>query len=237
MDQDELKDAFENAYYEVTKRSPKKGGIKAEFYPYAGIKETIRKRNNTIIARVSDIFQDAPYNVIWAIAIVMVSKIERKRYSNEYNRIIRDYINTDKIREKHKRIRKTRGRKKRLITKGDHYDLNMSFDRVNSKYFDNQLKKPGITWGRQRTYNKFGHYDETRNTVMISKTLDSKKIPPYFLDFIMYHELLHTIQKIVYKNGRRSVHNKWFKKEEQKHEKYNKATNLMKKISIQKKVT
>ncbi len=237
MDQDELKGAFENAYCEVTKRYPKKDSIKAEFYPYAGIKETIRKRNNKIIARVSDIFQDAPHNVIWAIAIVMVSKIERKRYPNEYNRIIRDYINTDTIREKHKRIRKTRGRRRRLITKGDHYDLNMSFDRVNSRYFDNRLKKPRITWGSRRTYNKFGHFDETRNTVMISKTLDSKKIPPYFLDFIMYHELLHTTQKTIYKNGRRSVHNRWFKKEEQKHEKYSEATALMKKISRQKRVT
>ena len=236
MNEPELTTIFENAYQEVTKKQPKKGKIKAEFYPYAGIKETIRKRNNKIITRVSDIFQDAPYGVIWAIAIVMISKIEKKNYSQEYNRIIRDHINSDKIRERHKTIRKTRGRNRKQITQGEHYDLNESFKRVNQRYFENQLKKPNITWGKRKTYNKFGHYDETHNIVLISKTLDNKKIPEFFLDFIMYHELLHTKQKTIYKNGRRRIHTRRFKKQEKKYEKYEQSTALMKKISRQKRV-
>ncbi len=235
MDQNQLTEAFENAYYEVTGKYPKKDSIKAEFYPYAGIKETIRKRNNKTLARVSDIFNDAPQNIIQAIAIVMTSKIEQKKYPNQLNRIIRDYINTEKIRERHKKIRKTRGRKKTLTTVGEHYNLEESYQRVNQKYFNNKIEKPNLTWGVRRTYNKFGHYDETRNTVLISKTLDNKKIPQFFLDYIMYHELLHIGQKTIYKNGRRNIHDKAFKKEERKYEKYEEATKIMKKITRQKK--
>ncbi|MFQ5976404.1 MAG: M48 family peptidase, partial [Candidatus Hydrothermarchaeales archaeon] len=58
--------------------------------------------------------------------------------------------------------------------------------------------------------------------------------PEFFLDFIMYHELLHTRHKIAYKNGRRSIHTRQFKREEKKFERYSKAEALMKKISRQK---
>ena len=56
-------------------------------------------------------------------------------------------------------------------TEGIHRSLDESFDRVASRYFQQGISRPKLNWSQALTRRKFGHYDQTRDSVMISSTL------------------------------------------------------------------
>lgn len=110
---------------------------------------------------------------------------------------------------------------------GRYYNLQALFEAINHDYFAGRLSC-SITWGtrsprytvRKRT---LGSYTSHSNTIRINPVLDSKKVPPYVVDFIVYHEMLHADMGIEKKNGRRSVHSKEFRERERLFRDYGKA--------------
>ena len=94
-----------------------------------------------------------------------------------------------------------------------HPKLVESFDRVNLEYFDGQMERPNLEWGG-KAFSKLGHYEYASNLVVISDIFREEK---EFLDYIMYHELLH--KKHGYrktKSGRAMHHTKEFLADEKK---------------------
>jgi len=98
--------------------------------------------------------------------------------------------------------------------RGIHHDLGVSFNRVNAEYFRGRLQRPKLVWGESFTMRKFGHYDSIRDTVMVSSSLDRRDVPPFAVDFVIYHELLHRSMGVAYTNGRRASHTPDFKRQE-----------------------
>jgi predicted metal-dependent hydrolase len=202
-----------------------------EYYPYTTLKNTIKKRKDKIIIRTSDMLKDAPKDVMWALLIILLCKLENRKLPKDQERIYKDYVNCPKMQTRIKKHRKQRVKKDLFGPKGKNYHLTDSFLRVNEKYFDSELVMPTLSWSRRHTNTRFGHHDEALNTIVISKTLDSKKLPQYLLDYIMFHELLHIKHKTQYKNGRRRVHTKGFQNDEKKYQKRDEAEALLKKLS------
>ena len=89
--------------------------------------------------------------------------------------------------------------------RGHAHDLEESFARVNAAYFSNALTKPGLRWSSVLTSRKFGHYQMSRDAIMLSATLDNAKVPTWVVDFVMYHELLHKTLGVVWNGGRSDV--------------------------------
>jgi hypothetical protein len=116
-------------------------------------------------------------------------------------------------------------------TKGIYYDLAASFDRVNAKYFNGNISRPRLVWSHTFTLRKFGHYDRTRDTVMVSMSLDKKGVPEYVTDFIMYHELLHKALGIMWNNHRQAVHTPQFLEKERCFHQYREAKAVLKKLA------
>ena len=100
------------------------------------------------------------------------------------------------------------------ITRGRVHDLLESFQRVNAGYFGGRMAQPVLCWNQTLTSSKFGHYQPSRDTIMISVSLDSPDVPTSLLDFVMYHELLHKKHGAPVINGRRVVHGPAFRAEE-----------------------
>jgi hypothetical protein len=209
---------FSKVYTDLFKRKPP--NIVVEYYPYTTIKSTIRKRKGTIYARISDVLGSAPYKVKKSMGVILLCKTEGVKCPTEPAQTFREYLCSQKVRKIHQQLRRKRSVKLTLGSKGKYWDLDDSFDRVNKKYFGGNLKKPILTWSERKTRYRLGHQDDAMDTVVISKTLDSRNVPLYALDYIMYHELLHVKHGCVYSNGRRHVHTKAFKDDEQKFEKY-----------------
>jgi len=115
-------------------------------------------------------------------------------------------------------------------TQGQHYDLAAVFDRVNAAYFDGALSPPRLTWNKTLTHRKFGHYQFNTDTVMLSLSLDDAAVPPYVVDFVMYHELLHKSLGVRLVNGRRYAHTSEFRDAERRFAQYDKAKAFLSKL-------
>jgi hypothetical protein len=115
--------------------------------------------------------------------------------------------------------------------RGAFYDLSESFDRVNARYFAEQMPRPRLTWSRSFTGRKFGHYDHVKDWVMVSSTLDRAGVPAFVVDYLMFHELLHKKHGIRWLNGRRHAHTREYYAEERQFERYDEADAWLTRLS------
>jgi len=97
------------------------------------------------------------------------------------------------------------------------------FAKLNRRHFDGELKKPTLTWSQRRTRNILGHHDRVYDTVTISKTLDSRDVPEWFVEYILFHEMLHIKHPARVINGRRYYHTPAFRSEERSYPRYEQA--------------
>lgn len=215
-------------YYTLCKRFIPRSKINVEYYPYTSLKGTGKMRNNRIDIRISDMFKDSPDDVKTALVAILLCKIAKKPCPPAYTAAFRDYVNSSYMTCLQKELRKFRGKELLVEPKGDVYNLNDSFERVNKKYFNNELENPKIAWSASRARNRLGYLDSTTDIIRISRALDDAKVPISVLDYIVYHELLHIKHEIVYRNCRRTVHTREFKKDEKIYEEYESANRWLK---------
>ena len=183
---------------------------------------SVREKQGGISVRLHRIFLKADNEVLDEI----VRFIKKKRGKTPViNQFIRQHQNLLKE------------RKPRTITinpNGKRYNLTDIFNSLNSEYFNNSLSVL-ITWGKRSPRyavkkRTLGNYQKKTNTIRINPILDSRKVPRYVIEFIVYHEMLHAVIDTVLKNGRRRIHSKEFKNRECKYRNYHKAIEWEKKI-------
>jgi hypothetical protein len=114
---------------------------------------------------------------------------------------------------------------------GQIYDLDHLFYIINQQYFTGTMVKPRLMWSSSLSHRKLGHYERTRDRIVISKILDRQQIPQYLVEFILYHELLHKHHGIQWLNGKCMVHTPEFKRSERKFSQFQAAENFLKKMS------
>ncbi len=188
-----------------------------EFFPFAGLNHTARLRDNVLKVRVSDLFVEAPEAVIYSLALILLAKLYRKKLDGGVHRVYREFILSPDIQERARTLRCTRGRALRgRGASGKFVDLNESFDRLNQKYFESNLKKPQISWSERRSRRTLGRYDMARHCIFISRIFDSPGIPAYVLDYVMYHEMLHIRHQSCIHDCRIVVHTPEFRADEKR---------------------
>jgi hypothetical protein len=222
-----LKVAFEEAFRDLggyrRRFRPQIGGIEVRFYPYAGLHHTIRVRTGRVYVRISDVFRSAPPEVIRALAFLLVARLLSRKPSRDQERLYRSYAFSPDVLRAADLARRQRGRKVISTAIGRVYDLNRIFVRVNRRHFDGEIEKPVLTWSKRRTRSILGHHDAAHDTITISKTLDSPEVPEWFVEYIMFHEMLHIKHRARIINGRRYYHTPAFRAEEKSYPKYQEA--------------
>jgi hypothetical protein len=189
--------------------------IEVSFYPYIGINHTIRVRDGKVFVRIAQIFEAAPMEVQKSLASILVSKILRKRVPRADLENYQAFVKTESVQTQAFENRRRRGRKIVTTAKGEVYDLTEIFDRLNLIYFQNSLPKPILTWSAQKTFQRLGHHDSTHETLVISKSLDDKKVPAFVVEYVVYHEMLHIKHPTILRNGRRYNHTPAFRRDEE----------------------
>lgn len=115
-----------------------------------------------------------------------------------------------------------------ILTAGDHHDLRTIFDELNLRYFDGKIDA-AITWGartgrpRRRHSIKMGSYSVEERLIRLHRSLDRAFVPRFFVEWIVFHEMLHQVHDIKVKNGRREFHSKAFLDDEARFEHYDEA--------------
>ena len=77
------------------------------------------------------------------------------------------------------------------------YDLQSIYDKIKGEFFPPDYEA-AIRWGRapgrgRYRHITFGTYDLRKNLVRIHPWLDDEKVPLYFIEFVVYHEMLHAV--------------------------------------------
>lgn len=92
------------------------------------------------------------------------------------------------------------------------HDLEAIFTGLNRRYFRNQ-NRASITYGPApkaplpRKSIKMGSYSGDTQVIRIHPALDQPKVPRYFVEWIVFHEMLHHVHRARRgEDGRRCVH-------------------------------
>jgi hypothetical protein len=119
--------------------------------------------------------------------------------------------------------------------KGEHHDLAGYAKELNLLYLGNRSTAQ-VAWGRKSKRKnirsiRFACYDASRNMIIMNRKLDSPDIPRYFVEFVLFHEMLHEVLGIGEKpDGRRDIHGSIFKLMETTYPDYDKALRFEKQL-------
>jgi hypothetical protein len=119
--------------------------------------------------------------------------------------------------------------KRSLRCRGEFYDLKEILLEVEKKYLGKEFEDLFITFFKKPNYRKFsritfGSYSSELKLIKINEILDDLFFPKYFVEFIVYHEMLHHIHgEKRGRDGRRSVHTREFREAEKKYSHYEEA--------------
>jgi hypothetical protein len=107
-----------------------------------------------------------------------------------------------------------------IETRGEVHDLKAIFDELNARFFGGTIQAR-ITWGgtrqrRPRRHNsiKMGSYSVEDRLIRVHPSLDRPFVPRYFVDWIVFHEMLHQVFAIPVVHGRRQFHTRRFREAE-----------------------
>lgn len=109
-----------------------------------------------------------------------------------------------------------------------HHDIERYARDLNDIYLGGR-STARVVWGRKgkrrsRRSIRFACYDPERNLVIMNRKLDSAAIPAYFVEYVLFHEMLHEVLGIGERpDGRRDVHGSLFKLMESTYPDYDKA--------------
>ena len=153
-----------------------------------------------IRVRMHERFLDAPPDVIEALDLYL-----RKRDRAAWRVVVR---HAQTIVPAAPAARRTRLRKK-----GRHYDLGVLYDEVNGEYFSDSLRCR-IGWGSRpramgrgrRRSIRYGSFRDEDQSIRIHPSLDDACVPPEFIRYIVYHEMLHAVVPSEERNGRHLHH-------------------------------
>jgi predicted SprT family Zn-dependent metalloprotease len=95
-----------------------------------------------------------------------------------------------------------------VTTTGEHHDLAEVFERLNGEYFQGRLACT-ITWGtrasRRRVRTRtLGSYSAHTDMIRINPTLDSRRVPGYYVEYIVHHEMAHAWVRMESPGGKAS---------------------------------
>jgi predicted metal-dependent hydrolase len=193
-----------------------------------------RERQGVVHVRLHSMFASADDATLRAIASFLVdghgkASAQLQRYIDHHRaQIRRRAISAARTTESPTRGVRTRSS---AAGTGKHHDLQAMFERINAAYFDGSVDAH-IDWarmsrghGRRRRRHsiKLGSYRGSGAQIRVHPILDADWVPPFFVEYIVYHEMLHHVIPMPVHNGKRRLHGPEFKSRERMFPRYAEA--------------
>lgn len=165
--------------------------FRVEFYPYASLTLTARRRDEQMVVRFSDLLQRAPIAVLEGAAALLLAKIYRRRTPRALVAPYNEYAKSHRTRQRIQNMRSGRVRRSSLHPAGRRFDMNAMFDDLNGRFFAGALRKPHLGWSTRSWRRQFGSYDPGPDQILLNKRMDRPEVPRYVVEYVLYHEMLH----------------------------------------------
>lgn len=201
--------------------------FRVEFYPYSSLTLTIRRREDAVYVRFSDLLQGAPLEVLEGAAALLLARIYRRKAARGLIQPYLEYARSDRTRGRISQMRRRRVRLAASGPRGDHFDLQKIFDDLNARYFAGALPRPYIGWSARRWRRQFGCYDPGPNQILLNRRMDHPRIPHVVVEYVLYHEMLH-VKHPTRRSGCSLVsHSKEFRAEEKRFAEFERARKIL----------
>jgi predicted metal-dependent hydrolase len=205
--------------------------FQVEFYPYSSLVITIRRREEVLYVRFSDLLRRAPLSVLEGAAALLLARVYRRRIPRALVRPYLEYARSDRTRN---RISQMRGRRVRLAhtaPQGKQYDLVALFDQLNERYFAGLLERPHMGWSTRNWRRQFGCYDPGPNQILLNRRMDRPGIPQFVVEYVLYHEMLH-VKHPTRRSGCSLIsHSPQFRTEEKRFEQFEPARTILDRLA------
>jgi hypothetical protein len=177
---------------------------------------SFRRQPSLLKVRVHHMFLDAPDSVVTAIADYAGRGVRAA------GRVLDDYIAA-----RQEQIRALPRRPAALEARGRCFDLQEIFDELNQQYFQGGIRAR-IGWGRQtgrrrRKSIRLGVYDHKAREIRVHPALDHPDVPRFFVEYIVFHEMLHQLFPSDRHTGRHVHHPRAFRDRERAFPRYEAA--------------
>ena len=200
-----------------------KGRAQVEIHDNTHTMVTFQKHRGGWRLRLHHMFLAASDEVVSALASFV-------RHGDPVSSALLDqYIERNKVfirRQSPAQLRK----RLRLDPVGEVHNLQSIFDGLNRRYFRNEEVPAAITYSPARRVKKprksikMGSYSADSQVIRIHPALDHVAVPRYFVEWIVFHEMLHHIYKVRRgEDGRRCVHPPEFLEHERRFHDYRRA--------------
>jgi signal recognition particle subunit SEC65 len=162
-----------------------------EFYPYSSLVLTIRRREERVYVRFSDLLKRAPLEVLEGAAALLLSKVYRRKAPRDLVEQYLAYARSERVRGRVDRMRGRRVSRSVTPARGRHHDLASLFERLNLQYFAGELRRPHIGWSTRSWRRQFGCYDPGPNQIVLNRRMDRPGVPQFVVEYVLFHEMLH----------------------------------------------
>jgi hypothetical protein len=169
---------------------------------------SFRRAPSALRLRLHHMFLDAPEPVVRAVADYA------GRGHRRAGRVLDDFIRLEQP-----RIRQERDLSdERFSPVGRFFHLEEIRDRLNERFFQGGVRAC-VGWGRtpgrrRRKSIRLGVYDHQTREIRIHPALDHPEVPRFFVEFIVFHEMLHQLFPSSNGPGRRVHHPRAFRDRE-----------------------
>jgi hypothetical protein len=204
--------------------------VRVEFCRFANPDNYAQIEPGNLHIRMSDLLEGAPAPVMEALAYILLGKLFRKPVAARYAHRYRLYLNRRDMRTKMHLLRQIRGRKFVSGPQGEYHNLETIFGDLNVRYFGGLMAQPLLGWSRRPSRTALGHFDPSHNAIIISRILDTERVPRLALEYVLYHEMLHLRFPAVTRGARRCVHTQDFRAAEKEFEGVKEARQLLRKL-------
>jgi Protein of unknown function DUF45 len=205
--------------------------FRVEFYPYSSLALTIRRREDTVYVRFSDLLRRAPLAVLEGAAALLLSRVYRRRAPAALAASYLDYARSHRTRERINRMRRRRIRPGAAGPHGRHFDLEKLFMELNAKYFEGKLQRPHIGWSNRSWRRQFGCYDPGPNHILLNRRMDRPGVPQFAVEYVLFHEMLH-VKHPTRRSGCSLVsHSREFREEEKRFAEFERARRVLDRLA------
>jgi hypothetical protein len=177
---------------------------------------SFRRQPPLVRLRLHHMFLEAPEAVVVALAEYAAMG------KHAAGTVIDDFVASQQL-----RIRTALKKPTDLAPVGRCFDLSDIFERLNTAWFQGGIRAR-IGWGRnsakrRRKSIRLGVYDHKTREIRVHPALDHPDVPLFFVEFIVYHEMLHQIFPSARDQGRHVHHPRAFRDRERAFPRYQAA--------------
>lgn len=173
------------------------------YFPGSSLFRSDRKEGIFTVT-INEGFINAPQQVLYSILRMAsstgtkVHKHNMASYSNsaDYLRISRELLQQ----------KSTEGSGAGLF-----HNLSTLCEKVEEDYSVPSIERPQLSWMDRASFRTFGVYQPSSDSIRISPVLDHPEVPEFIVEYVLFHELVHSWVGVRVRNGRSQIHSKRFK--------------------------